>query len=281
MSAEAKIAELNLQLPPAPKPAGVYKPVVIVGNLAYVSGHGPLKPDGTMMLGRVGSEVDQQAGYDAARQTGLAILASLRVALGSLGGALTALERGAVDMAVGLQVVWQQRSDKLRVVLDVGKELPPMVQSVGIATGDLMRKNPDKLRKIIAARREAVQFMRDKPEDAAKLTEKYFDKVAPSVLAKVTVDLVRSGYWSDGRIEIALESAASGGPALRIHDSGPGIPPEARPLLFTPFYSSKRDGRGIGLTLVREILAQHRFPFGLDNGPAGGATFSIDFRPQD
>ena len=84
MSAEAKITELKLELPPAPKPAGVYKPVVIVGNLAYVSGHGPLKADGTMLTGRVGSEVDQQAGYDAARQTGLAILSSLRVALGSL-----------------------------------------------------------------------------------------------------------------------------------------------------------------------------------------------------
>ena len=84
MSAEAKITELKLDLPPAPKPAGVYKPVVIVGNLAYVSGHGPLKADGTMLTGRVGSEVDQQAGYDAARQTGLAILSSLRVALGSL-----------------------------------------------------------------------------------------------------------------------------------------------------------------------------------------------------
>ena len=84
MSAEAKITELRLELPPAPKPAGVYKPVVVVGNLAYVSGHGPLKADGTMLTGRVGSEVDQQAGYDAARQTGLAILSSLRVALGSL-----------------------------------------------------------------------------------------------------------------------------------------------------------------------------------------------------
>jgi enamine deaminase RidA (YjgF/YER057c/UK114 family) len=84
MSAEAKLAELKLQLPPAPKPQGVYKPVVIAGNMAYVSGHGPLKADGTMLAGRVGSEVDQQAGYDAARQTGLAILATLRAKLGSL-----------------------------------------------------------------------------------------------------------------------------------------------------------------------------------------------------
>ena len=76
MSAEAKLVELKLELPPAPKPMGVYKPLVIVGNLAYVSGHGPLKSDGSLFTGRVGDQVDQQYGYQAARQTGLAILAT-------------------------------------------------------------------------------------------------------------------------------------------------------------------------------------------------------------
>jgi enamine deaminase RidA (YjgF/YER057c/UK114 family) len=84
MSAEARVKELGLEIPPSPKPAGVYKPVLLVGNLAYVSGHGPLRADGSVMTGRVGDGVDQQAGYDAARQTGLAILSSLRAALGSL-----------------------------------------------------------------------------------------------------------------------------------------------------------------------------------------------------
>jgi enamine deaminase RidA (YjgF/YER057c/UK114 family) len=84
MSAEQKLEELNLELPPAPKPAGVYKPLLIVGNMAYVSGHGPLKPDGTMITGRVGADLDQQGGYDAARQVGLAVLATLRTGLGSL-----------------------------------------------------------------------------------------------------------------------------------------------------------------------------------------------------
>jgi enamine deaminase RidA (YjgF/YER057c/UK114 family) len=84
MSAEARIGELNLELPPAPKPAGVYKPLLIVGDMAYVSGHGPLKPDGTMIKGRVGADLDQQGGYDAARQVGLAVLATLRENLGSL-----------------------------------------------------------------------------------------------------------------------------------------------------------------------------------------------------
>jgi enamine deaminase RidA (YjgF/YER057c/UK114 family) len=84
MSADKRIEELGLELPPAPKPQGVYKPLIIVGNMAYVSGHGPLKSDGKLLSGRVGQDVDQQAGYDAARQTGLAILATLKANLGSL-----------------------------------------------------------------------------------------------------------------------------------------------------------------------------------------------------
>ena len=84
MNAEAKIAELELQLPPAPKPGGVYQPVLICGNFAYVSGHGPVLEDESYITGRVGSDLDAAAGKNAARQTGLAILASLRARLGSL-----------------------------------------------------------------------------------------------------------------------------------------------------------------------------------------------------
>lgn len=84
MNAEANFTALNLELPAAPKPVGVYKPMVIIGHLAYVSGHGPLKPDGTLITGRVGADLDLEGGKAAARQTGLAILATLRQGLGSL-----------------------------------------------------------------------------------------------------------------------------------------------------------------------------------------------------
>jgi enamine deaminase RidA (YjgF/YER057c/UK114 family) len=84
VTAEARVAELGLELPPAPKPVGVYKPMLIVGNMAYVSGHGPLKLDGSMWTGKVGAEVDEKHGFGAARQTGLAILATLKAGLGSL-----------------------------------------------------------------------------------------------------------------------------------------------------------------------------------------------------
>ena len=83
-SPEKRVQELHLTLPPAPKPVAVYKTAVKVGNLLFVSGHGPLKADKTMILGRVGQNLTLEEGKEAARQTGLAILATLRDTLGSL-----------------------------------------------------------------------------------------------------------------------------------------------------------------------------------------------------
>ncbi len=84
MTPETRFQKLNLTLPPAPKPVAVYKPLVVVGNLAYVSGHGPLRTDRTLITGVVGRDLDLDAGKAAARQVGLAILATLRESLGSL-----------------------------------------------------------------------------------------------------------------------------------------------------------------------------------------------------
>ena len=84
MSAEARVAELKLELPKAPKPAGTYSPVVQIGDLCYVSGHGPLKSDDTLITGRVGQDLTEEQGIAAARQVGLAILATLRKHLGNL-----------------------------------------------------------------------------------------------------------------------------------------------------------------------------------------------------
>jgi enamine deaminase RidA (YjgF/YER057c/UK114 family) len=83
-SPESRLADLNLVLPPAPRPVAVYKPLVITGNLAFVSGHGPLRPDKTLITGVVGRDLNLDQGKEAARQVGLAILATLRDQLGSL-----------------------------------------------------------------------------------------------------------------------------------------------------------------------------------------------------
>ena len=84
MGAEARLADLKLELPPAPKPVATYLPAVRQGDLLYVSGHGPLEPDGTMITGKLGANMDVAAGNVAARQVGLAILATVRSKLGSL-----------------------------------------------------------------------------------------------------------------------------------------------------------------------------------------------------
>lgn len=84
MSHDERFAALGLELPPAPKPVGVYKPIVIAGNMAYLSGHGPLKVDKSLITGRLGLDMDVEVGYDAAKVTGLAMLATLQDHLGSL-----------------------------------------------------------------------------------------------------------------------------------------------------------------------------------------------------
>jgi enamine deaminase RidA (YjgF/YER057c/UK114 family) len=81
---DTRIQELHLTLPPAPKPVAKYRTAVRQGNLLYLSGHGPLQPDGSLIKGRVGAELTTEQGYQAARQTGLAILATTRATLGSL-----------------------------------------------------------------------------------------------------------------------------------------------------------------------------------------------------
>ena len=77
MTASQRLAALGLVLPPAPKPAAKYATFVQTGNCVYVSGHGPLRPDGDYVIGKVGAGLDLAAAREAARLTGLAVLATL------------------------------------------------------------------------------------------------------------------------------------------------------------------------------------------------------------
>ena len=84
MNADHNFQQLNLTFPPAPKPGGIYKPLLITGNFAYVSGHGPVQNDGTLIHGKVGADLTADEAKLAARQVGLTILATLKQNLGSL-----------------------------------------------------------------------------------------------------------------------------------------------------------------------------------------------------
>jgi len=123
------------------------------------------------------------------------------------------------------------------------------------------------------------------PQLAARRIETRWSEVAdagPSLLDRnqieqVLVNVVKNAMeaiGTDGRITSALRSER-GHLTLEITDSGPGLPDAARGRLFTPFFSTKRDGRGLGLTVVREILVQHHFEFDLDNAEEGGARFRL------
>jgi enamine deaminase RidA (YjgF/YER057c/UK114 family) len=82
---ESNFAKLGLSLPPAPKPMGVYKPLLIVDKRwVYVSGHGPVQDDATLIKGRIGKDLDRDQGKLAAQQVGLTILSTLKENLGSL-----------------------------------------------------------------------------------------------------------------------------------------------------------------------------------------------------
>jgi len=81
---ESRITELNLVLPPAPKPVGVYKPVLIIDKMLYVSGQGPMKSDGNLITGRVGENMSLEEGKLAARQAGLAMLSTIKSQIGDL-----------------------------------------------------------------------------------------------------------------------------------------------------------------------------------------------------
>lgn len=83
-NADEQFEKLGLTLPPAPKPLGVYKPCLVDGKYLYLSGHGTVQNDGTLIIGRVGEDMDMEAGKLAARQVGLAMLATIKANLGSL-----------------------------------------------------------------------------------------------------------------------------------------------------------------------------------------------------
>ena len=92
MNPTEKLSQLGIELPPPPKAAGLYKPVLVEGELLYFSGHLPIKNDGIMITGKVGAELSVEEGNAAARQVGLNILSSVKHELGSLDQVLSVVK---------------------------------------------------------------------------------------------------------------------------------------------------------------------------------------------
>jgi enamine deaminase RidA (YjgF/YER057c/UK114 family) len=83
-NADEQFERLGLTLPPAPAPLGVYKPYLTDGKYLYLSGHGPVNNDKSLIIGRIGNDLDQEEGKLAARQVGLTMLSTIKTGLGTL-----------------------------------------------------------------------------------------------------------------------------------------------------------------------------------------------------
>ncbi len=104
---------------------------------------------------------------------------------------------------------------------------------------------------------------------------------------EVALDRVQMEQVFVNIVKNALEAIGTGGtltvrlgrrgsrPFVTIEDSGPGLTPEVSAQLFTPFFTTKENGQGIGLTLVQQILTQHHFDYSLESPPGGPTQFTI------
>jgi signal transduction histidine kinase len=123
----------------------------------------------------------------------------------------------------------------------------------------------------LASRRIACRWDEAEPTPPIAMDKNQMEQVLVNVLRNAM-----EAIGEDGAIKLSL-ARENGRPRLRIRDTGPGVPPEVAASIFTPFFSTKKNGRGLGLTLVQEILDQHRFAFGLAAREGGGAEFWIGF----
>lgn len=126
-------------------------------------------------------------------------------ALGSLGGALTALENGAVDVTAIPVILFRTRGGESKYRVLVGpKELPLVPSQLGMATTEAIKKNPDKLRAIQAARRDGTKFIYEHTDEAIKILAKTYAPLAEKDVGIMVKELVDAKFWTEGRIEMPL-----------------------------------------------------------------------------
>ena len=136
---------------------------------------------------------------------------------------------------------------------------------------------------VVAILARVVRLVSARPEAAA--IEWRWDLDAPALrvsadptqLEQALLNVVKNAVEAiDGAGTIVVRARSRGDrPAVVVEDSGPGLTDEARANLFTPFFSTKPHGQGIGLTLVGEILAGHGFDYTLARTERGTTAFTI------
>jgi NitT/TauT family transport system substrate-binding protein len=149
----------------------------------------------------------------AVTQAGLPLESVKRVALGSVAGGLTALDTGAIAATHILDPQWQLKKADYKLLV-AGRDLPPAVQAVGVATKSLIRDHPDMLRAILVGRKRAVLSIKADPGRAAKSMVKYYERYSPEVMETVLRSLMSppTQFFNDnGEFEIpALDNTLDG-----------------------------------------------------------------------
>ena len=116
-------------------------------------------------------------------------------------------------------------ANKYRTLL-TPKDMPHLPPGIEIATGALMKQHPDKLRALLAGRREAVKYIYEHTDDAIKILAKLYAPLPPDKVADMVHELVAAKFWSEGNIEMPLLETVRACDARRRHAQGQGRPDE-------------------------------------------------------
>jgi signal transduction histidine kinase len=188
----------------------------------------------------------------------------------ALGRALPEDDRHDLDAALRVAVArTEQLGAFMRGFAEVVRVPPPRLAPCdvrGLLEGITRLLGPE-------AERRCVRWVWDAPSPLPAIA---LDRIQ---MEQVFVNVVKNALEAVGRDGTVTLRLGTRGPRpfVTIEDSGPGLPPEARANLFTPFFTTKDNGQGLGLTLVREILEQHHFDYALEAPPGGPTRFTIVF----
>jgi NitT/TauT family transport system substrate-binding protein len=134
-----------------------------------------------------------------------------RPALGTIMAMIQALESNSVQAIFVLEPVWSTYKDKFKLLVHASDVLPPVLQTVGIASTDAIKEHPDTIRAIIEARRKGVDYANKHPDEAAAILVKYYEGLDPRIARDVTRELLKDHYWSEGAIDLhVLEDTVQG-----------------------------------------------------------------------
>jgi two-component system, NtrC family, nitrogen regulation sensor histidine kinase NtrY len=183
---------------------------------------------------------------------------------------LSADDRPDFEHALGVVIA---RTDQLSALMksfaDVARLPPPRLESCDVRrlvedVAVLLRAESERRR--VAWEWEVREQLEPIPMDPAQM-EQVFVNVCKNALEAI---------GDGGRIKVHV-GRQSGRAFVTVEDSGGALTPEVREHLFTPFFTTKAGGQGIGLTLVREVLNNHRFDFTLEGRPGEATRFTVYF----